>query len=265
MLEIGRYRPLDTFVHRLDPRVKIGLGVALTLAALAAGPAGQAVLGAAVITLAVISGTNLPRLAAGLRGLWLLLLITGLFNAFGTPGEPLFRLGALTLTDAGLARAALLLVRLALIVLIAQVLASTVSPTQLTAAIEALLAPLRRIGLPVGEFALMASIALRFVPTLAEEADKVRQAQLARGADFETGGLVARARKLLPLLIPLFARAFQRAEMLADAMEVRAYRPGRPRTRLRPLQLRLADGMALAAGLLVASAVIWLPPFRAIG
>lgn len=265
MFEFGRYRPLNTVVHRLDPRVKVALGVFLTLAALAAGPIGQAVLGGVAIGIALLARTNFIRLVAGLRGLWLLLLISGLFNAFGTPGQAVLSLGSLVVTDAGLERAGLILARIALIVLIAQVLASTVSPSQLTSAIEALLSPLKRVGLPVSEFAVMASIALRFVPTLAEEAEKVRQAQLARGADFETGGLVTRARRLLPLLIPLFARAFKRAEMLAEAMEVRAFRPGRPRTRLFPLKVKPVDTLALAAGVLVSAAVIWLPPLRASG
>ncbi|OTA40087.1 MAG: transporter, partial [Symbiobacterium thermophilum] len=171
----------------------------------------------------------LRHILRGLRPILVFLIITALFNLFLTPGEPLLRIGPLVATREGLRLVGVTTTRLLLLVTIASILTLTTSPIRLTDGLEMMLRPLRPIGVPAHELALMMTIALRFIPTLAEEAERIMRAQQARGASFSTGSLLARVRSLVPVLVPLFVAAFRRADELATAMEARGYRGGEGR------------------------------------
>lgn len=255
-LLIGQHVPGDSPLHRLDPRTKILLtGLYVVVLFLVRRWEAYAVM--AAVTVAVVALTRLSPLYVlrGLRPVLFLLVLTLALNLFVVPGEPLVRLGPLTATREGLELGLRLVVRLVLLVTTASVLTLTTSPIALTDGIEALLRPLGR-RVPAHELAMMMSIALRFIPTLAEEAERIMKAQMARGADFSRGGPLQRARSLVPLLVPLFVGAFRRADDLALAMEARCYRGGVGRTRYR--ELRPGRGDALAALLVLAAMVLAL-------
>ena len=183
---------------------------------------------------------------------------TGLLNMFMTPGDPLVQLGFLKITLQGLVNALRMVLRIMMLIMGTFLLTYTTSPISLTDGLERLLEPLKKIRVPVHELAMVMSIALRFIPTLIEETDKIMSAQKARGADFESGNLVERARAMLPILVPLFVSAFRRADELAVAMECRCYHGGEGRTKLHVLQYRRADAVALTAGVLLMAAIIAL-------
>ncbi len=240
---IGQYYPGDSVVHRLDPRTKLGLSVAfIVMLFVVKGFLPYVWLAALVLLVAQIASVPLKVMMRGLKPLTFIIGLTFLLHVFTTRGGvTLWQLGFLRIDSHGLAQGAFLSIRLIMLVVATSLLTLTTSPIALTDGLEHILSPGAKLGLPAHELAMMMTIALRFIPTLIDEADKIMRAQLARGADFETGGLIKRAKNLLPLLVPLFVSAFRRADELAMAMEARAYRGGKGRTRLKELQYTSSD------------------------
>ena len=251
-ITLGQYYPADSLVHRLDPRTKILLLVALIVAIFLARNLLAFVPVIAFLCLAArLSKTPFSLLLKGLKPLRLILILTFLLNLFFLSGEtPLLNLGFAVITKEALITAVHYALRLVLLVLGSSLLTLTTAPMTLTDGLERLMSGLRALHFPAHEMAMMMTIALRFIPTLLEEADKIMKAQTARGADFESGNLIARAKAMVPLLVPLFVSAFRRAGELAMAMEARCYRGGEGRTRMRTLRYSGRD--ALAGGLLLA-------------
>ena len=262
-ITLGQYFPGNSPLHRMDPRTKI-LAVCLYITALflAKWFVSYAFL-FAVLALAVrISRVPVKSIVRGLKPVLFILIFTAVLNLFYTPGEHvLFRLWVLTVTLEGVYTAFFMVVRIMMLITGTFLLTYTTSPILLTDGIESLLSPLKRVRVPVHELAMMMSIALRFIPTLIEETDKIMCAQRARGADFETGSLVRRAKALIPLLVPLFISAFRRADELAVAMECRCYHGGQGRTRLRQLQYHALDWITLSLSVLMCAVVLILGRF----
>ena len=258
-ITLGQYFPGDTPAHRLDPRTKIVL-VVLYIVALfqAKNLLTYALVAVTFVTCARISKVGARALLKGLKPVVIIVLFTGFLNLFFTPGETLFELGFLRLTDQGVYNALRMVVRIMLLIMGTFLLTYTTSPIALTDALERMLNPLKKLHVPVHELAMVMSIALRFIPTLIEETDKIMSAQKARGADFESGNLIQKAKALIPILVPLFISAFRRADELATAMECRCYHGGEGRTKLHVLKYQRRDYIALTAGVLVAAAVIIL-------
>lgn len=256
-ITIGQYYPGDTFIHRLDSRIKIII-VALFIASLFfINDFYPYILIVAFILITVhFSKVPLSYILKGLRPLMLLILITFFINIFMTKGEVLYEIGPLAVTKEGLRQAIFMALRLILLITGTSLLTLTTSPLSLTDGIEKLLSPFKKLGLPAHELAMMMTIALRFIPTLLEETDKIMKAQMARGADFESGNILRRAKNLVPLLVPLFINAFRRADELATAMEARCYRGGDNRTRLNELVLKKADIVTLGAMMLFFGLII---------
>ncbi len=245
-ITIGQYFPGDTIIHRLDPRIKIII-ISLFIASLFFINSFIPyifILGF-ILSVVRISKVPLKFILKGIKPLLFIILITFTINVFMTKGEVLFEIGPLTVTKEGLYLAVFMALRLIFLITGTSLLTLTTSPIALTDGIEKLLSPLKKIGLPAHELAMMMTIALRFIPTLLEETDKIMKAQMARGADFESGNILNRAKNLVPLLVPLFINAFRRADELATAMEARCYRGGENRTRLNELKLKKTDMMAL--------------------
>lgn len=257
---LGQYFPGESVVHRLDPRTKLLLAFAyiIVLFAIKSGVA-YLVLGAASLAVIAISRLPLKMVLRGLRPIMVILSLTVVLHVFTTrEGNVLLQFWIFRVYSGGIRQGLLLAFRLVLLVLSTSILTLTTSPIALTDAIEILLKPFRRIGLPAHELAMMMTIALRFIPTLIEEAEKIMKAQLARGADFESGGLLKRARSLLPLLIPLFISAFRRADELAMAMEARCYRGGDSRTKFKVLRYTCLDLYAASCFAAVSAAAFWV-------
>ena len=248
-ITLGQYYPVKSFVHDLDPRVKILLTIAFIVAVFL----GSSLACAIPITLFILlaaRAANLPvkLLLKGIKPLRLILVFTFLLNLFFTAGDNvLLSVWKIRVTLEGLEMACRFSLRLVFLVTGASILTLTTQPVALTDGMERLMSPLAKIGFPAHELAMMMSIALRFIPTLLEEADKIMKAQMARGADFECGKLLQRARAMVPLLVPLFVSAFRRAGDLAMAMEARCYHGGEGRTRLRVLKITHKDYIACAA------------------
>lgn len=244
-ITLGQYYQTDSVLHRLDPRTKVvmtfGYIISLFLIGNYTGYLAAGVLLAVGVALSRVPFRFIWR---GMRGILFLLLITVLFNLFLTPGTPAVRIWKLQITWEGINFAAKMAIRLIFLIICSTLMTLTTTPNQLTDALESLGRPLTRIHVPVHEIAMMMSIALRFIPILAEETDKIQKAQMARGADFESGNLVAKVKALVPLLVPLFISAFRRANDLAMAMEARCYRGGEGRTKMKPLVYRRGDGAA---------------------
>lgn len=262
-ITLGQYYPVDSFVHRLDPRAKILLTVAMIVAVfMVRSLAGYAIILGYVYLSARMANVPFRLLMKGLKPLRFILVLTFALNLFFSgSGTPLLDLGWLTVTREGLSRAVHYSLRLCFLVVSTSLLTLTTSPILLSDGVELLLKPLKVIRFPAHELAMMMSIALRFIPTLMEEADKIMKAQMARGADFETGNLIARAKAMIPLLVPLFVSAFRRAGDLAMAMEARCYHGGEGRTRLRVLKITRDDwlafgSMALLLALIVAEGLV---------
>ena len=257
-ITLGQYFPGDTPAHRLDPRTKIVL-VVLYIVALfqAKNLLTYALVAVTFVTCARVSKVGARALLKGLKPVVIIVLFTGFLNLFFTPGETLFELGFLRLTDQGVYNALRMVVRIMLLIMGTFLLTYTTSPIALTDALERMLNPLKKLHVPVHELAMVMSIALRFIPTLIEETDKIMSAQRARGADFESGNLLQRAKSLIPLLVPLFISAFRRADELAVAMECRCYHGGEGRTRLRQLRYAPRDWAVLAFFLAVAL-LVWV-------
>ena len=235
-ITLGQYYQTDSLLHRLDPRVKI-VGTLVYIISLFVVDSFAGYFLCALFLIAMIRLSNVPAgyIVRGMRGILILLLITMSFNLFLTPGRVLVQFGIFKITMEGLLFAVKMAIRLSLLVIGSSLMTLTTTPNQLTDAIESLLNPLKRFRVPVHEIAMMMSIALRFIPILMEETDKIMKAQIARGADFESRNLVKKIKSLVPLLVPLFISAFRRANDLAMAMEARCYRGGAGRTKMKPL------------------------------
>ena len=251
-ITIGQFFPGDSAVHRLDPRVKIVLTIAfIVLLFVANTPASYALI---LLFLAAVIGISRisPKLVVrGLKPILFIIIFTAVLNLFYTPGEYIWQWGVLHISKEGIRTAILMVVRLMLLIVATSMLTYTTSPIQLTDGLERLLAPLKKLHVPVHELSMMMSIALRFIPTLIEETEKIISAQKARGADFDSGNLIQRAKAMIPILVPLFISAFRRADELATAMECR-------RTRMRQLKIARVDIAALLLTALLFAAVLLL-------
>ena len=245
-ITIGQYFPGETIIHKLDPRVKIIISFAFIISLFFINKFYPYILVLGLIlTIIKLSGIPIKYVVKGLKPLTFIILITFFINLFMTKGVELFNIGPLTVTEEGLRQAVFMALRLIFLIMGTSLLTLTTSPISLTDGIEKLLSPLKIIGLPAHELAMMMTIALRFIPTLLEETDKIMKAQMARGADFESGNILNRAKNLVPLLVPLFVNAFRRADELAMAMEARCYRGGDNRTRLNEIKMVKHDYVAL--------------------
>ena len=258
-ITIGQYFPGNSAVHRLDPRFKIiitGIFIAMLFAA-----DGFAGLGVGLVFLIfgfLLSKIPLKLMLKSLKPIIPIVIFTSVLNIFFLDGVVLVKIGFLKITYEGLRTSAFMIIRIVALIMGSSLLTYTTSPITLTDAIERLLSPLKRLRFPVHELAMMMTIALRFIPTLIEETDKIVSAQEARGADMESGSLLQRAKALTPILIPLFVSAFRRAEELAVAMECRCYRGGDGRTRLRQLRSSGTDYFALGLSIVFLDIVIAL-------
>ena len=248
-ITLGQYYPVDSWVHRLDPRTKILLTIAMIVAVfMVHSQVGYALVLGFVYLSARMARIPFKMLVKGVKSLRFILILTFLLNLFFNNGTTmLLEWGFLKITQEGLSQAIHYSLRLIFLVMGTSLMTLTTSPIALSDGIELLLSPLKKIHFPAHELAMMMSIALRFIPTLMEEADKIMKAQMARGADFESGNLIARAKAMIPLLVPLFVSAFRRAGDLAMAMESRCYHGGENRTRLRVLKITKNDWIAAAA------------------
>ena len=245
---LGQFFPGNSFLHKADPRIKlVVLVVYMVFVLLAQNALSLALVLGVTLALAFISRIRFSVVMRSLKPVIFILMFTGLINLFFTTGEtPLVEWWIIKIYPEGILTAIFMMVRLVCLVAGSSLLLSyTTSPLALTDAIESLFGPLRKVGVPVHEFAMMMTIALRFIPTLIEETDKIISAQKARGADFEDGGLLKKAKALIPVLIPLFVSAFRRADELAEAMECRCYRGGEGRTKLKVMKSRGVDYLFL--------------------
>ncbi|MGB4337765.1 MAG: energy-coupling factor transporter transmembrane protein EcfT [Bacillota bacterium] len=254
---IGQYIPGDSLLHRLDPRTKILLALAMVVALFTVESPWSYLMLAVLVAAAVLSSrVPVKMVLRGLRPIAFILILTFVLHLFMDPGEELFTIWRLRATHEGLRIGLLTVVRLTLLIMATSLVTLTTSPIVFTDGLERLLNPLRIVGVPAHELAMMMTIALRFIPTLLEETDKIMKAQMARGADFESGGLVNRAKSMIPILVPLFVSAFRRADELAVAMEARCYRGGQGRTRLRQLRFGPADAVVAAATIVYLAAAV---------
>lgn len=244
-ITLGQYYQTESVIHRLDPRVKLA-GTLAFIISLFFFKNFTAYFVAAVFLTVVIKLSKVPFkfMVKGMKAIVFLLMITVLFNLFLTPGEALVSFWKLTITKEGLKTAVTMAIRLTMLIIGSSIMTLTTTPNNLTDGMEKGMRPLKIFKVPVHEVAMMMSIALRFIPILLEETDKIMKAQIARGADFESGNLFKRAKALIPLLIPLFISAFRRANDLAMAMEARCYRGGEGRTKMKPLIYRRRDWIA---------------------
>lgn len=244
-ITLGQYYPGESKLHRLDSRVKIISTFAYIISLFFVQNFWGFLVEAAFIALVIrISKVPLRFILKGLKPIFLIIIFTFTINMFMTKGTPLVKIWFLTITQEGLYNAFFMGLRLVLLIIGSSLLTLTTKPINLTDGIEMLLSPFKRLGVPSHELAMMMTIALRFIPTLLEEADKIMKAQMARGADFETGNLLRRAKSLIPLLVPLFISAFRIAQDLAMAMEARCYRGGESRTRMNAMVLKRGDFFA---------------------
>lgn len=244
---IGQHIPGDSLIHRLDPRTKILSSIVLiVLLFVVKGFIGYGLVALGIALVVRASNIPLRFVLRGVRPLMVILVFTLTLHLFMTDGRIIFQIWFLKVTWEGLIRGLMMGTRLLLLIIGTSMLTLTTSPMQLTDGIETLLRPGKKIGIPAHELAMMMTIALRFIPTLLEETEKIMKAQMARGADFQSGGITQRAKSLIPLLVPLFVNAFRRADDLAIAMEARGYRGGEGRTKLRELKFQRSDMMALS-------------------
>ena len=270
-ITMGQYYPVDSWVHRLDPRTKILLTIAMIVAVfLVKSMVGYGLVLAFMYFVSKLSNIPFGMLIKGVKPLRFILILTFLLNLFFNTGTTmLVEWGFLKISYEGISQAIHYSLRLVFLVLGTSLMTLTTSPIALSDGIEMLLSPLKKLHFPAHELAMMMSIALRFIPTLMEEADKIMKAQMARGADFESGNLLARAKAMVPLLVPLFVSAFRRAGDLAMAMEARCYHGGENRTRLRVLAVTKNDwiaaaGMAALIALILLEGYVTLPIWAAV-
>ncbi|MDK2968785.1 MULTISPECIES: energy-coupling factor transporter transmembrane component T [Lacrimispora] len=258
-ITLGQYYPVESILHKLDPRTKL-FGTMIFIISLFIANDIWAYLAATVFLAAAIRLSNVPLkfMVRGLKAIVFLLLISVSFNLFLTPGTAVLTLGFLKITKEGLMVAGFMGIRLIYLVVGSSIMTLTTTPNQLTDGLERSLDFLNRFRVPVHEVSMMMSIALRFIPILVEETDKIMKAQMARGADFETGNLIQKAKNMIPLLVPLFISAFRRATDLAMAMEARCYRGGEGRTKMKPLQYGNRDRITYLVYFLYLAVIIGL-------
>ncbi|MCI6784467.1 energy-coupling factor transporter transmembrane component T family protein [Thermoguttaceae bacterium LCP21S3_D4] len=258
-ITLGQYYPADSVIHKLDPRVKL-FGTLIYIISLFVFKGLPAFILAAIFLVVLIKLSKVPfsYMVKGLKTIVLIMLFAAVFNLFLTPGTKLVSFWIFTITYEGLKNAIVMMVRLIFLIIGTSLMTLTTTPNELTDGLEKALSPLKYIKVPVHEIAMMMSIALRFIPILIEETDKIMKAQMARGADFEHGNLIQKAKNMVPLLVPLFVSAFRRANDLAMAMEARCYRGGEGRTKMKPLHYQKRDRMAYLTLLVYLAAVIGL-------
>lgn len=257
---IGQYVPGDSLVHRLDPRSKlIAVFIFIIVIFLADSFASYGIVTAFVAAAVLLSRVPLSFVLRGMKFIFLFVIITFLLHLFLTKeGEVIYQIGSWKIYSEGLIQGAFISLRLLYLVIFTSLLTLTTTPIEITDGLESLLNPLKRLRVPVHEFALMMSIALRFIPTLLEEAEKIMKAQSARGVDFSSGPFKKRLKAIVPLLIPLFASSFKRAEDLALAMEARGYRGGEGRTKLRILTWGMKENALMLSLAVLAAFLVWL-------
>ena len=258
-ITLGQYFPGSTIMHRLDPRTKL----IMTLIYIVALFIVQSYISYALMAVVLIAGIMVSKLKPaiimkGLKPILIVVIITAILNIFYSTGNVIAEFWIFKITDTGIRNAVFMILRIMMLITGTLLLTYTTSPIDLTDGLEKLLNPLKKIKVPVHELSMMMSIALRFIPTLIEETDKIMSAQKARGADFDTGNLFQRARAMLPLLVPLFVSAFRRADDLAVAMESRCYHGGIGRTKMKQLKMKTRDMVTLAIGALVLAGTITL-------
>jgi energy-coupling factor transport system permease protein len=257
-ITLGQYYQTDSVIHKLDPRVKlVATFVFIISLFLVDNFIGYLLAAAFLVCMVKISKVPFRYMVKGMKSIVFLLLIAVFFNLFLTPGEPLFSFWKLTVTKEGVRLAAMMAIRLVFLIIGSSLMTLTTTPNNLTDGMEKLMSPLKRLHVPVHEVAMMMSIALRFIPILLEETDKIMKAQIARGADFESGNLIKKAKSLVPLLVPLFISAFRRANDLAMAMEARCYRGGEHRTKMKPLIYHKRDRLAYVVLLAYAAVCVY--------
>ena len=258
-ITLGQYYPAGSILHKLDPRVKL-LGTMIFLIAVFSyrGIPGLVCITVCLAALIKLSKVPFSYMVKGLRAIVVLLALTCVFNLFLTPGEVVFSFWKITITKEGINLSFRMVLRLIYLILGTSLMTLTTTPNQLTDGLEQGLKPLNRIHVPVHELAMMMSIALRFIPILIEETDKIMKAQTARGASFDEGGLIQKAKSMVPLLVPLFISAFRRANDLALAMEARCYHGGEGRTKLHPLRYQTRDYVAYVLMLVFLAGVVAL-------
>lgn len=258
-ITIGQYYPEESVIHKLDPRVKLAGTILFIIAVFSIKNIAGYVLATACLAAVIIaSHVPLKYIIKGLKAIVFILLFTAVLNIFLTPGKEIFRFKFLKITEEGVILAAKMAVRLIFLIIGSSLMTLTTTPNHLTDGLEKALSPFRKIGLPVHEIAMMMSIALRFIPILLEETDKIMKAQQARCADFESGNVFHRAKSLVPILVPLFISSFRRANDLAMAMEARCYHGGEGRTKMKPLKYYRRDYIAYLCEFAFLAAIILL-------
>ena len=259
-ITLGQYFPGNSIIHRLDPRTKLIMLVVYIVALFMATEwTAYAVLFAALVWVIKVSTIPVKSIIKGMKPLVVILIFTGLLNLFFTQeGKLLVDFWVIKIYSGGVSRAAMMVARILMLITCTFLLTYTTSPIALTDGLEALMNPLKKVGVPVHELSMMMCIALRFIPTLIEETDKIMCAQKARGADFENGSLMDRAKALIPILVPLFISAFRRADELATAMECRCYQGGEGRTKMKLLRYHREDFIAFGLGAGLVFAVVML-------
>ena len=262
-ITLGQYFPGNSIIHRLDPRTKLIMLVVYIVALfMATGWVAYGVLFAALVWVIRVSAIPVKSIIKGMKPLVVILIFTGLLNLFFTQeGKLLVDVWVIQIYSGGVSRAAMMVARILMLITCTLLLTYTTSPIALTDGLEALMNPLKKVGVPVHELSMMMCIALRFIPTLIEETDKIMCAQKARGADFENGSLMDRAKALIPILVPLFISAFRRADELATAMECRCYQGGTGRTKMKLLRYHREDFISFGLGAMLVAAVIILANF----
>ncbi len=265
-ITLGQYYQIESIVHRLDPRVKLLSTVLFMISLfLVNNFSGYAIAVLFLASVIYISKVPFKFMIRGMKPILIILFITITVNLFLTPGEAIFQFWKITITKEGAIQAGMMGLRLSFLIIGSSIMTLTTTPNQLTDGMEKGLWPLKKIYVPVHEIAMMMSIALRFIPILLEETDKIMKAQLARGADFESGNIFRRVKAMIPILVPLFVSAFRRANDLAMAMEARCYRGGEGRTKMKPLGYRKRDLfayiyiLAMMAGIITVGNISLLP------
>lgn len=259
-ITLGQYFPGQSIIHRFDPRAKL-LYTLIFIVCLfvASGPLAYGIMLLVLFLSILTSGIRATAFLRGLKPILILVLLTAILNLLFTPGETeLFTLGTLRITAEGVRHALYMMLRITMLLLSTLLMTYTTSPLMLTDGLDRLMQPLKKIKVPVHDFTMIMSIALRFIPTLIQETDKIISAQRARGADFDSGNLLRRAKALIPILIPLFISAFRRAEELSVAMDCRCYHGGEGRTRLRQLRFSWRDILLLLFSLILCAGMILL-------
>ena len=258
-ITLGQYYNVDSLVHRLDPRTKL-VGTLIYIITIFMFRDPKIYIPVLLFLIFTVKLSKVPAryILRGLKPIWILLFITAFFNVFLTKGEVIFSFWRLSVTKEGLFNGFFLCARLALLVTGSSVMTLTTTPTELTDGLESLLKFLKKIRVPVHEIAMMMSIALRFIPILMEELDKIMKAQMARGASFDSGNIIKKVKAMVPLIIPLFISAFRRANDLALAMEARCYRGGEGRTKMKPLKYKRCDASAYIVLLIYLLIVIFV-------